>query len=262
LRAARAIAINCLKDLNRDVLTKPGSVSVVFFSDDYIEAVFDLWVIQTWLQCKHDLSMTLVPKWGPHANDASFDDIVSLLSEPLFDYLRAVRGSRFRLAANGPVGSGINACEFSPHILEVLTSADVVLFKGARSYEMLQGLRKTTYFVFDVLHSYTETLTGLDATDCPVVILRQDAGVSSFDDFRARAQRKHTFSSGRTIGLARMTALEYVEAIRSQRYSRLVSKRRNRDKVNATIMDQARSTGKTFAQVVLEQSGTEQGTTT
>lgn len=261
LRAARAIAIDCLNDLNRDVLIKPGSVSIVFFSDDYIETIFDLWVIQTWLQYKHDLSITLVPKWGPHANDASFEDIVSLLSEPLFNYLRAVRGTRFCLATNGPAGSGINAYEFSPHILEALTSADVVLFKGARSYEMLQGIRKTTYFVFNVLHSYTETLTGLDATDCPAVILRQEAGVSSFDDFRARAQRKHMFSSVRTIGLARMTALEYMEAIRSQHYSRLICKGRNRDDVNAEIMEQARSTGKTFAQVVLERGGAIQGTT-
>lgn len=253
-RTTKAFAIDFCDDFHRDVLTKPGPVSLVFFSDDYIETIFDLWAIQTWLSHKHDLNVTIVPKWGHHANDASFNDVVSLLNEPLFDGLRARKGIRFCIASNGPVGSGINAYELSLHILEVLASADVVLFKGARSYEMMQGIRKTAYFAFNVLHSYTETLTGLDATQCPAVILRQEVGVASFDDFRFRAQRKRTLSNGRMTSLARMTALEYVEAIRSQHYARLVHEGRSRDAVNAAIMEQARASGKTFAQVILEQS--------
>jgi hypothetical protein len=259
LRAAEPFGIDCCDDFHRDVLTKPGPMSLLFFTDDYIETVFDLWAIQTWLGSKHDLEVTIVPKWGQHANDASFDDIVTLLNEPLFDRLNALRGIRFYVVSQGPAGSGINAYELSSHILEALASADVVLFKGARSYEMMQGVRKTAYFAFNVLRSYTETLTGLDATKCPSVILRQEAGVPSFDDFRSRAQRKHTLSSGRVIGLARMTALEYVEAIRSQRYAQLVREGRSRDSVNAALMEQARISGKTFAQVVLEQGSAPEG---
>jgi uncharacterized protein with ATP-grasp and redox domains len=253
LRVAKTFGIDCCDDFPRDVLAKPGQVSLLFFTDDYIETVFDLWAIQTLLCSKHDLKVTIVPKWGQHANDASFDDIETLLNEPLFDCLNAVRSVRFHVAPNGPAGSGINAYELSPSILEALVSADVVVFKGARAYEMLQGIRKTVYFGFNVLHTYTETLTGLNATEGPSVLLRQETGVPSFDGFRARAQRKHTYSNGRVIGLARMTALEYVEAIRSQRYAQLVCESRSRDALNVAIMEQAKASGKTFAQVILEQ---------
>ena len=252
LRAAHTFQIDCYDDFHRDVLTEPGSVSLLVFTDDYIETVFDLWAIQVWLLSKHDLKVTIVPKWGQHANDASFNDIMTLLNDPLFDDLNALRNTRFYVLPYGPAGSGINAYEFSPHILKALVSADVILFRGARAYEMVQGIKKVTFFAFNVLRSYTETLTGLDATRCPTVLLRQDAGVKSFNDFRARAERKHTLTSGRVIGLARMTALEYVEAIRSRHYAQLIREGGSRDAVNARIMERARTSGKTFAQIVME----------
>jgi len=251
-RAATELGIDCTHDFCRDVLSAPGRVSLLFFTDDYFETVFDLWSIQILLRAKQDLKVTLVPKWGQHANDASFHDVAELLNEPLFAHLRAARPRNFHVAAHGPAGSGISAYELSPEILEALAAADIVLFKGARSYEMLQGIRKTAYFAFNVLHSYTETLTGLDATDCPSVFVRQEAGLPSFDDFRYRAQRRLKLPTGRVIGLARMTAQEYVKAVQSKEYARLVNEGRSRDAVNLAIMERAKTSHRTFAQLVAD----------
>jgi len=249
-RADEDLAIDCFRDFRREVLHKVGPVALLFFTDDYIETIFDLAAIQTWLLSKRDLKVTIVPKWGQHANDASFDDVQSLLQEPLFKQLNELQGSRFFILPHGPAGSGINAYELSLNVLKELASADIVLFKGARSYEMLQGVRKVSYFAFNVLHSFTETLTGLDATECPRVLIRQDPGVPSFTDFKARAYRKKTFRSGRTIGVARMTAYEYVAAVSSPRYAQIVNAKGDRDAANNAILAEARASGKTFAQVV------------
>ena len=154
---------------------------------------------------------------------------------------------------HGPAGSGINAYELAPHILKALASADVVLFKGARSYEMMQGLRASTYFAFSVLHTYTETVTGIDAWECPAVVVRQEPGVPSFDGFRARAWRKRAAAGDRVIGLARMTAVEYLAALGSEYYARLVASGPSRDGVNESILEAAEASGRSFAEVILEQ---------
>jgi len=251
-RATQTFGIDCSDDFLRDVIGKSGEVSLLFFTDDYVETVFDLWAILTLLREKQNLQVTIVPKWGQQANDASFEDVQELLADPLFEDLRAMEGVRFHVAPNGPAGSGISAYELSPRILEALRSVDVVLFKGARSFEMLQGVKKTAYFAFNVLHSYTETLTGLDATLGPSVLLRYEAGVPAFQDFRHRAERKATLASGRVVGLARMTALEYVEAIKSQQYARFVCEGQDRNTASMALVERAKALNKTFAQLTLD----------
>lgn len=209
-RAKECFAIDfCQKFLDL-ILTSTNNISLIWFTDDLIETVFDLYNMQAWLNVNANLNITVVPKHGQHANDASFEDVVEIISDHLFSGLRTNLGGRFNILMNGPAGSGINAFEFGPSILTALISADVVVFKGARAFEMAQGMNKEVYFGFNVLRSFTESLTGLDAKNAPSVFLQREPGMPSFNGFRDRAERKKTFGK-RSIGVAKTTTIEYIE---------------------------------------------------
>ena len=250
-RTAEGLAIDFSQELKQEVMDRFGPVLLLFFADDLIETIFDLAVIQLWLEFNDDLTVTVVPRHGQHANDASFDDVKALLRQPLFGYLASLEQTRFFVLPNGPAGSGVNAYELSRSVLRALASADIVILKGARAYEMFQGLRKVTYFAFNVLRSFTESLVGLDATGCPRVLVRQDPGISSFVDFRARACRERKCQSGRNIRVARMTTVEYAAALKSSEFARLVETRGDRGATISSIEKEALSTGKTLAEAIL-----------
>lgn len=208
-RVIKPFPIDQFNEFQKDVLDKTRPITLAFFTDDYIETIFDLWAIQLWLRLNPYLRVHLIPRWGQYANDASYEDVIELVREPLFEDLKNLYRKRFMIIKYGPPGSGMNAHEFSMRVFKALRASDVVLFKGSRAFEMMQGIRKPAYFGFSVLHSFTETLTGLDASECPGVFLKQEPGLSSFEDFRARAWRKHQFPSGRIVGLAKKTAYEH-----------------------------------------------------
>jgi len=213
-RATSCLAIDFCHEFLNAVIDAKYPISLIWFTDDLIETVFDLYNIQTWLKININLNAIVTPKHGQHANDASYEDIVEILKNPLFAGLRSNLGSRFSILMAGPAGSGINAFEFAPTVLNALKSADVVVFKGARAFEMAQGLNKHVFYGFNVLRSFTESLTGLNGANAPAVFLYQEPGLHSFKGFRERAVRKKIFGK-RSIGIAKMTAVEYSATVKS-----------------------------------------------
>lgn len=252
-RLRRRFAIDDVIPFLEDVYCMPRVVRAVLFTDDLIETIFDLYWVQRLLETDDNLNVFLVPRWGEYANDASFADILSLLSEPLFEHLKSLKGIRLHVVPHGPAGSAVNPFEFSTEVARVVDSADCLLFKGARAYEMLQGIKKLAYFGFNVLRSYSESLTGLNAKSCPSVFIRQLPGIPTFCDFKARAYRKKAFSGGRVVGVARMTAVEYCDAVRRIEQRISGAGRGNLQQLASSALHRADRAGRTFAEVVLRE---------
>ncbi|MCK4731921.1 MAG: hypothetical protein KAT65_05620 [Methanophagales archaeon] len=98
----------------------------------------------------------------------------------------------------------------SKEVAALIENSNTIFVKGARSYEMLQGIKKTAYFAFVVCREFREAVTGLDARNLPLVLIRQGSGECSFRNFKYRAKRRYTFPDGRTIYIAERTAIEYI----------------------------------------------------
>lgn len=129
----------------------------------------------------------------------------------MFKNLNELKNSgRFTISKNGPTQGTVNGKKISKEVASLIENSNAVFVKGARSYEMLQGIKKTAYFAFTVCREFSEAVTGLDARNLPLVLIRQRSGECSFCNFKYRAKRKHTFPGGRTIYTAERTAMEYI----------------------------------------------------
>lgn len=248
------LAIDFWPEYKEEVLESNGPFSLVFFTDDYIETFFDLKRIAEELKYNPRLTIHLVPKGGRYGNDASYEDVLELLKEPIFSDLATFQDQgRFTVTDKGPRMGGVNGKKISMEVAMLLKDTDAGWVKGARPYEMLQGIRKPTYFAFAVYFEFSESTTGLNSDASPIVLIRVDPGGPSFANFRARGHRTYTFANGKVIGIAQMTALEYHRAIKSKNYQNLLQVfDADKDAVNEWIVEQARRNNKTFAEIIAE----------
>jgi hypothetical protein len=216
--------------------------------------MFDLKVIELQMKINPCLNVTVIPRNGSHGHDASFDDVAELLAEEkTFAQLNNLRDAgRIHVCSKGPRTSCVDGRKLSQEVATHLVNADVVVIKGARSYEMLQGLKRRTYFCLSGSCSFTEALTGLDMDLAQGIMLRQDPGVLTYADFRAQSTRRAIARSGRAFGLARMTATEYSSARRSRQYRAHLRRFNNQvDACNAWLLATAKELGRTFSEVTL-----------
>ena len=246
------LAINFWREYEEEILESLRPVSMVFFTDDYIETIFDLKFIERQLEHNEYLTVHLVPRAHYYANDASYEDIMELMGEEVFkDLRRFYEEGRFTVCREGPHMSTFYKETISRQVAELLRQSDVVVGKGARAYETMQGIKKPGYFSMAVCREFTEAITGVDELSGAPVFIRHDPGVPSFTDFRYRADRAHIFEDGKVSGLARMTATDYARAVRSDAYSRLLEMfGDDRDKANRWIMKNTFRHGTTFAEEV------------
>ncbi len=172
---------------------------ILSFPDDYIETLFLLRFYSEVLKRYGHVEINLVPRSIRCGNDFSYED-----SKYVMKYYPSLQGNpRFHINANGPKIATVNLRKLHPEVMSLLAAADLVDTRGARNYEMMQGVNKETYFGFMVCREISEAVTGLDAADLPLVFLRQPAGDKSFKGFRKRA---HRLQNGRM--LAEVTALD------------------------------------------------------
>ncbi len=225
---------------------------MVYFTDDYIETIFDLKCLERQLEHNEYLTIHLVPRAHYYGNDASYEDIMELMCEEVFSKLgRFYETRRFTVCREGPHMGTFYKETISREVAELFRNSDVVVVKGSRPYETMQGIRKPAYFSMAVCREFCESITGVDERSGAPVFIRQDPGVASFTDFRHRVDRMHIFEDGKVAGLARMTAMDYAKAVRSEAYSRLLEMFRNdRDKTNTWIMKNTFRRGTTFAEEV------------
>ncbi|MCJ7645790.1 damage-control phosphatase ARMT1 family protein, partial [bacterium] len=243
------LAIDFWREYREEVLERLSPVSLVFFTDDYIETIFELKEIERELEHNEYLTVHLVPRAQYYGNDASYEDIMELMNEKEFEKLKSFyEQGRFTVCNKGPHMASFYKETISEEVAELLRRSDVIRVKGARAYETMQGIKKPAYFSMAVCRELSEAVTGVDERSGAPIFVHQDPGVPSFADFRYRAERIHIFEDGKVAGLARMTAMDYAKAVRSDAYAKLVEAFGNdRARANRWIMKNTFKYGTTFA---------------
>jgi uncharacterized protein with ATP-grasp and redox domains len=250
-RSTSPLAIDFRAEYYAEVLTPRQPCRLAWFTDDYLETLFDLKLLESQLRMKPDLHITLIPRDG-YYGDASYDEVMDFLHSAAFQELNSFyEAGSFEICPEGPRTSSIDGRKLSQAAATRVDEADVVVVKGARSFETLQGLNRPTYFGLSVACSFSESLTGLDMELAEDVLVRQDPGMYTYSDFRFRSHRRDVTPDGRERGLARMTTLEYAAARRSAAYRELLSQfGDDPNTCNEWISEQSRVTGLTFAEVI------------
>ena len=201
--------IDCENEFIRLVLNSSKKISLILFTDDFLESILDLKLVETILRQNLDLKVTIIPRASRFGNDASYQDIYYFLQQNTFRYLSdCIAKGRLSIEARGPLSGNVNGLRLSTLILNKIMASDIVFAKGARSFECLQGLKKPAFFAFAVCRSISEAVTGINAETGKLVLIYQEQGAISFSGYRKRHLRPTVSSSGRTFWLAERTTAE------------------------------------------------------
>lgn len=203
------IGIDCFELYYNEVICGKN-LNIVWFTDDYIETIFELKFIEEQLNVNETLSFILIPRYDSYSNDASYNDILEMLE---LDELKKLKEhfviGRFSVCRNGMDISTVDFFRMSSELYNIIKKSDICVISGARAFEMTQGLKKVAYYTgIAVCKSYTESITGFSRHSGKLVFLRQEAGEHSFKGFRDRAWRKIQ-DDNEIIHVAKMTAKEY-----------------------------------------------------
>jgi SAM-dependent methyltransferase/3',5'-cyclic AMP phosphodiesterase CpdA len=155
---------------------------LVSFPDDYLETMVLLKFYERLLKHHTGLRITCVPRAIRCSNDATWRDVRQLSQR--FEGLRDPQ--RFQVSPDGPKTGGVNLTKLHPNVLRLIRQATLVDVRGARSYEMMQGIEAETYFGFVVCRDISEGVTGYTSSDLPLVYIRHTAGDRSFRGFKER----------------------------------------------------------------------------
>jgi SAM-dependent methyltransferase len=159
---------------------------IVAFSDDYLETIVLLKFYEELLRDFPKLEIDLIPRSIRCGNDATYEDIQSFLVR--FSGLKCC--SRFRVAETGPKIGGVNLLKLHPEVIRLIDRAFIIDVRGARNYEMMQGINKDAFFGFMVCRQFSESVTGLLAEERPFMYLHQSPGEYSFRGFCLRHKRQ------------------------------------------------------------------------
>ncbi|MBU4263353.1 MAG: hypothetical protein KKC76_15965 [Proteobacteria bacterium] len=211
-KVEEGMALDYWQDYEKQILCGQPRTLVVF-TDDYIETIFDLKFIERQLYHNPNLTVSLIPRARQYGNDASYEDVMRLLEKPVFQSLKLQnKNGRLEICADGPRLGTVNGLKISQSVADRLKHCDAVFVKGARAYEMLQGIGKTAYFGFAVCREISEAVTGIDAETGALVFIRQQPYQRTFSGFRDRRTRPYEFRHGRTSFLCRVTAKDCHES--------------------------------------------------
>ena len=101
-----------------------------------------------------------------------------------FSFLKSC--DRFRVHKSGPKLGTVNLQKLDLSIMTLIEQADLIEARGARNYEMMQGINKDICFGFMVCRDFSESVTGMKAEDSPLIFLKQSYGKLSFSGFQKR----------------------------------------------------------------------------
>ncbi|MCL1851778.1 MAG: damage-control phosphatase ARMT1 family protein [Peptococcaceae bacterium] len=155
---------------------------IAWLTDDYIESYLDLVFINRTLDVYPGLTVELIPKNGSFGNDMSWRGVLKVLRDPLFADLREkYKGGRLVVARKGPKMGSANLRKMSVACLDGMLAADLIVVKGCRMHEMLQGgVMKDMYSAYVVCRSLSEIVTGLDARVQPILLFKLAKGRYAF----------------------------------------------------------------------------------
>jgi ubiquinone/menaquinone biosynthesis C-methylase UbiE len=188
-----------------------GSFKLVWCTDDFIETIFDLYFIQKLLEDVPFINITLIPKNGQHANDASYVDVLRMLHLPIFSHVKSyIELGRFRVTDKGPSMGAVNLRKLSSEVVNEIATSNAVYVKGCRAHEMVQGgLNAVTYTSMVVVRDFTESETGLDARETPLIFFRCDPSEYAYWGFKGRAKRRKILPDGRQFPICHSTLEEH-----------------------------------------------------
>ena len=191
------------------VLSRPCTVYV--FPDDLGETVFDLFRLQAEMTYNPRLRVVFVPRNGRFHNDCALEDVSTMLEHGCFGPLRRLRDQgRFVVNANGSKNGAVEGPKMNRHLVDaILDDADVLFFKGSRSYEMVAtGVRISTFSGQTVSREFSESVTGASAA-VGVPVLRFFHAFPDYWGFTERHRRiEPLFPTGQLAWQASMTAVD------------------------------------------------------
>ena len=249
-KSERSLAIDFWPEFEEQVVKAKRPITITFFHDDYGETMLDLLFIEKLLKTNSNITLISVPRSGRYGNDATPEDITENLSTGLATLLQQ---GRYRISSKGPSQGAASGLEFSDEVVDLVSASEAIIGKGARSYEMLQGIKKDGYFSYMVCREYSETVTGVDSDTGLSVFIKQEAGLPTFSGFKQRNKRQMPLvGAGRVGWVASMTAKEYEQAVKDEKYKAIVQQF-DGDKLaaNQWLLDEAGNRGLTVSQVIL-----------
>lgn len=178
-------------ELINSIESKPH-FNLIWMTDDIIESYFDLIIIER-LLAEYDLTIKLIPKNGRFGNDASFDDICSMMSPKLVEFKE---NGKFTLSDKGPKMAAANLKKLSKEHAMSIVNSDVLLLKGCRISEMFNGgINADTYIAYSIVRKLSENLTGFASESNSTVLVHLNPGEYAFWGVKGCDE---IFSMGRT----------------------------------------------------------------
>jgi len=180
---------------------KKGIITIVWFTDDFLETYFDILFLQKLLSIYKNVNIVVIPKNGTFGNDASWLDIENMLCldiyKPVGIYLKT---GRLSICKNGPRMGAVNLKKLSKAAISLIENSDFVVIKGCRAHELVQGgLNKPSFTMFVVCREMSERITGYDARKSPIVFLYLSPGEYAFYGLKSKNIRTKKFSDDRKI---------------------------------------------------------------
>lgn len=181
---------------------------ICFFTDDFIETIFDLHWIQRQVEIFPGNKVILIPQASRFGNDFSFLDIERIINLSSLRKLKRFIYQGRVIPFLGPQMGGINFLRLPYALLRLIAESDLLVVRGARAFEMAQDVEKPIFFGFNVVREYTESLVGLSAEAAPPVFIFKYPRERCFGSFRGRS-RPIRMTGPKRARLSQYTALEY-----------------------------------------------------
>jgi hypothetical protein len=157
-----------------------GDVNLVSFTDDYLETLFLLKFYNELLKSNLSVNITIIPRSIHCGNDATASDLEEFLSYSVFNVLNKQRDKKFKICRDGPEIGGVNLVKLHPEVIDIIKDAHLLDVRGARNYEMMQRIKKDTFFGFTVARTTSEVVTALKWNEKPFFYKFQEAGTCTF----------------------------------------------------------------------------------
>jgi hypothetical protein len=167
--------------------------------------------IQNIMEFNSALSVQFLPRGGQYFNDASAADIDAVLQYPRFAKLRGWLGGRLIVLQDGPRASGMPLKELSADLLQAVHDADEMLVIGSTNFEMMNGIRRNGFYIFDGLPPVTTTVTGLPRSASAFVYVPK--GVVAYAGYTERLGLNIKYNDGTTQPVARRPLLLQVNDV-------------------------------------------------
>lgn len=215
-----------------ELIRSKENFKLAWFTDDYIETYFDLLFLRKLMAEHENLQVTLIPKNGKYGTDTSWTDIYDhfLKLDFLDDIDTYLQNGRMSVCKEGPRMGTANIFKLSGSMVRVIEESDLLIFKGCRIPEMLQGgINRPSFSAYVIVREMSERIAGLSAESSPLIFSYLPANRYYFFGIKNKARRTKVFPSGREITVCESTIQEFYKRIEISDPLRIV------DEVNALL---------------------------